>query len=559
MKIVECVPNFSEGREQIKIDQIADAIRSVDGVTLVDVDPGKDTNRTVMTFLGDPDSVVEAAFEAISTAARVIDMRHHSGAHARMGATDVCPFVPVSGVTMQECVELAKRLAARVADVLNIPVYLYEEAAVHEERRNLADIRSGEYEGLEEKLKDPAWKPDYGSSDFNARSGATVIGAREFLIAYNINLNTRDRRKASKIALTIREKGRAKRDQDNKIIRDENGVALRDPGRFKAVKAVGWYMDDFGCAQISMNLVNYRITPPHIVFDECCRLATEMGLRVTGSELVGLIPLEAMSQAGRHYLNEQDKTSGVPQAELIHTAVLSMGLNDLYPFDPRKKIVEYQIEQETPLADLPVSEFVKELSMDSPAPGGGSVAALCGAMSGALSSMVAALTHAKKDYQAYQGEMEQLGVEAQNIKDAFLLDMDRDTKAFNHVLESFRLPKKTAEEKSHRHQAIQQATEEATRVPFEVLARTVKAVELAKQAVETGLESAKSDAAVAACIARAAAEAAYLNVLINLNGIDDKQFRTNFETEAKNMYSQVQDLAQEVSDLALETINQTES
>ena len=343
MKLVECVPNFSEGRDMAKIDTITAEISATEGVKLLDVDPGKDTNRTVVTFVGTPEGAVEAAFKAIAKAAEVIDMSQHHGAHARMGATDVCPFVPVSELTTDDCVELARQLGKRVGEELGIPVYLYEYAATRPERKNLADVRKGEYEGLAEKLKDPEWNPDFGPAEFKPGPGATVIGVREFLIAYNVNLNTRSTSIAKEIAFSIREKGRVKRDSKRKIIRDDNGVALREPGKFKECKAVGWYMEDFGRAQVSINLTNYNITPPHLVFDECSRIAEQLGARVTGSELVGLIPLEAVRMAGRYYLKKQGSTTAVPDSELIHTAVLSLGLSDLYPFEKEKKIIEYQV------------------------------------------------------------------------------------------------------------------------------------------------------------------------------------------------------------------------
>jgi glutamate formiminotransferase/formiminotetrahydrofolate cyclodeaminase len=539
MKLVECVPNFSEGRDAAKIEQIADEIRATDGVKLLDVDPGKDTNRTVVTFIGTPEAALEAAFKAIAKAAEIIDMRTHTGAHARLGATDVCPFVPVSGVTMEECAALARALGARVAAELSIPVYLYEEAASSPERRNLANIRQGEYEGLAEKLADPAWKPDFGAPVFNAKSGATVIGAREFLIAYNINLNTRDVRIAREIAFDIREKGRAKRDDSGAVMKDENGETIFVPGKFKACKAVGWYMEDFGRAQISMNLVNYRTTPPHLVFDECVKLAEGLGTRVTGSELVGLVPLEAMLEAGRHYLAKQKRTTGVPESELIHIAVLSMGMSDLYPFEPAKKIIEYQFRTEGRLVGMKVNEFTDVLSTDAPAPGGGSVAALCGALSGALSSMVAALTHGKKGYEAAFGHMEKAGVKAQELKAAFLVDIDRDTDAFNRVMEAMRLPKKTPEERSARDAAMQGATREATLVPLGVLARSREAADLARIVVEHGNRNSISDGGVAALAARAAAEGAFLNVAINLPGITDERFREETLAEAKRLRAEV--------------------
>jgi len=524
VKIVECVPNFSEGRDPVKIKAISDAIDAVDNVKLLDVDPGKDTNRTVITFVGDPEHVLEAAFQGIKAASEVIDMQNQTGAHARMGATDVCPFVPVSGMTMDECSDLARRLGKRVGDELGIPVFLYEAAASVPERENLADIRAGEYEGLEQKLKDPQWKPDFGPAEFNARSGATVIGAREFLIAYNINLNTRNTQIAKEIAFTIREKGRLKRDNNRKIVRDENGTALRVPGKFTNCKAVGWYMEDFGRAQVSMNLTNYKITPPNVVFDECCRLAESMGARVTGSELVGLIPLDALKNAGTYYLQKQGKPTGVPESELIHIAVLSMGLGDLYTFEKEKKVIEYQLERHDELTGMRVDEFADVLSTDAPAPGGGSVASLCGALSSALSAMVAALTFDKKGYESVRDDMDALGPEAQALKMEFIRDVDRDTEAFNSIMDAMRLPKKTDGEKARRNEAIMEATKGATMVPFDVLTRSKRAAELAHKVAENGNKNSVSDAGVAALCARTAAEGAYLNVIINLTGIDDEAF-----------------------------------
>jgi len=539
MKLVECVPNFSEGRDMAVIDKITGEIESIEGVKLLDVDPGKDTNRTVVTLIGSPDAVVEAAFKAIARAAELIDMSKHTGAHARMGATDVCPFVPVSSVTMEECAELARRLGARVGEELEIPVYLYEHAASQPERRNLANIRAGEYEGLPEKLKRPEWKPDFGPARFNAKAGATVIGAREFLIAYNVNLNTRDTKTAREIAFAIREKGRLKRDADGQVVRDDKGKALHEHGIFKACKAVGWYMEDFGRAQVSINLVDYKITPPHLVFDECCRIADGLGARVTGSELVGLIPLEAMLIAGRYYLEKQGKTKGVPESELIHTAVLSMGLGDLYPFEPEKKIIEYQFDRGELLTGMRIDDFTDLLSTDAPAPGGGSVAALCGALSGALSSMVGALTHGKKGYEESFGEMEEAGIEGQRLKEQFLADVDRDTAAFNRVMDAMRMPKKTDEDQAARAAAIEEATKEATLVPLEVLRRSLEAAKLARRVVEKGNRNSISDAGVAALAARTAAEGAYLNVRINLPGIEDASFRKKTLSEAEEIRSEV--------------------
>jgi glutamate formiminotransferase/formiminotetrahydrofolate cyclodeaminase len=556
MKLVECVPNFSEGRDMTVIDQISGEISSTEGVKLLDVDPGKDTNRTVVTFIGTPDSVLEAAFKAIAKAAQVIDMSKHHGAHARMGATDVCPFVPVSGVIMEDCAELARKLGKRVGDELQIPVYLYENAASRPERKNLATVRSGEYEGLHEKLHSAEWKPDFGPAVFNKKSGATAIGAREFLIAYNINLNTRDVNIAKQIAFTIREKGRLKRDKKGKTVQDENGLALRIPGAFKECKAVGWYMDDFGRAQISINLTNYKITPPHLVFDECCKLAMDMGVRVTGSELVGLIPLEALLQAGKYYLKKQGRTSGVPESELIHSAVLSLGLSDLYPFENDKKIIEYQSDKGDSLVGMKVDDFTHFLSTDSPAPGGGSVSALSGALSSALSSMVAALTHGKKGYESVMDEMESVGIEAQNLKDRFLADVDRDTQAFNKVMETMRLPRKTDEDKTVRDSAVEEATKEATRIPLQVLKQALEASKLARRVVENGNKNSISDGGVAALTAQTAAEGAYLNVIINLAAIKDKSFTSGTAKEARKIRNEVVKHAEETVRIAEKAIVQ---
>jgi glutamate formiminotransferase/formiminotetrahydrofolate cyclodeaminase len=556
MKLVECVPNFSEGRDLAKIELITNEISATEGATLLDVDPGKDTNRTVVTLVGTPEAAVEAAFRAIAKAAEVIDMSQHHGAHARMGATDVCPFVPVSGLEMEDCVELARILGRRVGEELGIPVYLYEYAASRPERKSLPDVRVGEYEALPEKLKKPEWKPDFGPAEFKPGPGATVIGAREFLIAYNVNLNTRNTKIAKEIAFAIREKGRIKRDADRKIARDENGKALRTPGIFKECKAVGWYMEDFGRAQVSINLTNYKITPPHLVFDECCKLAEGLGARVTGSELVGLIPLEAMRIAGRHYLKKQGKTRGVTEEELIHIAVLSMGLSDLYPFEKERKIIEYQVKKGETLTGMTVEGFTNLLSTDAPAPGGGSVAALCGALSGALSSMVAALTHGKKGYEEVFDEADEVGVEGQRLKDEFLADVDRDTEAFNRVMGAMRLPKKTDEDKAARDAAIEAANKEATLVPLNVLRRTWDAAELARRVVEKGNKNSVSDAGVAALSARTAAEGAYLNVTINLPGIADEKFRADTSKEAEKIRKKVVKHTEETVRLAEKTIDE---
>ena len=547
LKLVECVPNFSEGQNKAIIDAITKEISDTEDVKLLDVDPGADTNRTVVTFIGSPEGVKEAAFKEIKKASELIDMREHKGAHARMGATDVCPFVPVSGVTMEECVEIAKEVGKRVAEELSIPVYLYEEAATRPERNSLADIRKGEYEGLPEKLKDPEWKPDFGEAKFNEKSGATVIGAREFLIAYNVNLNTKDRKLAHDVALTIREAGRRKRDSDGKVVRDKNNIPIKVPGLLKATRAVGWYIDEYGQAQVSINLINYKITPPHIAFDTICEEAEKRGLRVTGSELVGLIPLQAMLDAGRYYLSKQDKSAGVPEEELIKAAIVSMGLNDLTEFDPQKKIIEYQVQElKGSLVKMDLRDFANELSSDSPAPGGGSVAALAGALGSALTSMVANLTVGKKEYQKNRGEMKEVAVDAQKYKDALLRAIDRDTDAFNNLMNAFRLPKKTDEQIVKKEQAIEAATKEACLVPLDVMKNSLEVLKLAQVVAEKGNENAASDAGVASLMARSAVEGAGLNVKINLPGINDAEFVEKMKTEVKNLIAEANNLQNKI-------------
>jgi len=550
MKLVECVPNFSEGRNREKISAITKEIESTPHVNLLDVDPGESTNRTVVTFIGSPEGVKEAAFKAIKKAAEVLDMSKHKGAHSRMGATDVCPFVPVSGVTMEDCIQLAHELGERVAKELGIPVYLYEEAARKPERKNLANIRTGEYEGLPEKLKDPEWAPDYGKPVFNPKAGATVIGAREFLIAYNINLNTRDRRLAHEIALNLRERGRAKRDKDGNIVRDSEGKAINIPGKFKAVKAVGWYIEDYEIAQISINFINYKITPPHFVFDEAIKEAEKLGLRVTGSELVGLIPKEALLMAGRHYLTKQGKSPGVPEEDLIKTAVFSLGLDDVAPFDPQKKIIEYQFkETESSLLDYNLRDFANELSVDSPAPGGGSTAALCGALSASLSSMVSNLTVGKKEYKNVQKDVKEIAVNAQSLKDEFLRAVDLDTMAFNKLMEAYRLPKKTEEQKQERDQAVEEAVKEATMVPFGVLEKSIDALNLAREITLKGNKNSLSDAGVAGLTAQAAAEGAYYNIKINLPNLEDSEFKSKIKKQATSLKKKAVKLGDELREI----------
>ncbi len=554
-KIVECVPNFSEGNDLEKIRAITDAAEEVDGVTLLDVDPGADTNRTVVTIVGSPEAVKESAFQAIAKAAEVIDMRTHEGTHARMGATDVCPFVPISGVTMDDCVQYAREVGERVASELHIPVYLYEHAAATLERQNLAIVRAGEYEGLEEKLKDPNWKPDFGDPEFNAQSGATIMGAREFLIAYNINLNTKDGRWATDIAFELREKGRSKRNPnpisknllDGEIVRDEKGKAVKVLGMFKDVKAVGWYVDTYSRAQISINFTNYKVSSIHEVYDAACRLAEERGLRVTGSELVGLIPLEALLMAGRHYLQKQGRTSGVPVSELVEIAVQSLGLNDVAPFVAQEKIIEYAVRNDKGgLISMTVKDFVEELSTDSPAPGGGSVSALLGSLAAALASMVAALTHGKKGMEEKKSQMENVGIKAQELKDRLSTLVDADTEAFNELMAAMRLPKKTDEQKTARHTAVQEATKAATKIPLEIAKLCSEVLDLADVVAREGLAASVSDAGVAAEAALAGLRGARLNVLINLVDIEDENFKKNVTDEVNNMERSAAELKRKV-------------
>ena len=546
-QIVECVPNFSEGRDPVIIKQITDEILKIEGVKLLDVDPGADTNRTVVTMVGEPSAVVEAAFQAIKKAAELIDMRHHSGAHPRMGATDVCPFIPVSAISMDECVELAKILGKRVGEELNIPVYLYEFAATREDRRNLADIRAGEYEALPEKLKTPDFTPDFGPAAFNAKSGATVIGARKFLIAYNVNLNTRNRKIASDIALDIREQGRAKRDDDGKFVRDAEGDQILLPGTLPAVKAVGWYIDEYNMAQISMNLVDYDVTPMHVAFDEVCTQATRRGLRVTGSELVGLVPLNALLQTGAYFLKKQSGSTAVSEKELIRIAVQSMGLDEIGPFDPNEKIIEYQLKDkhQPSLVTMTVTDFADELASDSPAPGGGSVAALAGSLGAALVNMVGVLTHDKKGYEAATIEVESLSLAARSLKENLLKLVDEDTESFNQVMSAMRLPKKTDEQKSVRDLAILQATKVSASVPLRVMEACLEVVKLSARMAIIGNQNSLSDAGVGILMARAGLEGAAMNVLINLQGLGDPSFVTDMQEKVAALRSEMTQIAEE--------------
>ena len=524
--LVECVPNFSEGRDRPVIDAIARAISGVSGVRLLDVDAGADTNRTVYTFVGAPDAVAEAAFRGAAAASQLIDMSKHQGAHPRMGALDVCPIVPVSGVTMDQCVELARALGRRMAEAFALPVYFYEYAATRPERRNLAEIRAGEYEGLRKKLADPAWAPDAGPATFNARLGATVVGAREFLIAYNVNVNTREQKLANEVALNIREAGRLKRDAKGQVVTDADGRELRVPGRLKAVKAIGWTIEQYRQAQVSINLLSYRTTPLHVVFETTREEAAKLGLVVTGSELVGLTPLEPLVEAGRHYLRKQGRSTGLPERELVELAIQSLGLAQLSPFDPDKRIIEYAVRVAAPLVSMTVERFVDEVSSNSPAPGGGSAAALAGSLGAALAAMVANLTVGKTGYESAWASSSALAERAQALKAALLAAVDEDTKSFDGVLTAMRLPKGTEEEKSARAAAIAAAYEIATEVPLATARLCLQALELAEQAAVTGNRNSASDAGVGALLAKAGLDAAILNVRINLPSVREGAFNT---------------------------------
>jgi len=564
MKLIECVPNFSEGKDLTKVKAITDAIESVDGITLLDIDPGADTNRTVVTFVGNPDAVGEAAYLGIKTAAEVIDMSKHEGAHPRMGATDVCPFIPISNVSDEECIDLSKKIGQRVGEELSIPVYLYEHSAQTPERKNLPDVREGEYEGLAEKLKDIKWKPDFGPAKFNAAAGATVMGMRDFLIAYNINLNTKDHRLATDIAFEIRESGRSKRKPDpdslnlldGEIIRNSDGSPVKVPGMFKEVKCVGWYIDTFKRAQISINFNNYKVSSIHDVYDAACKLADERGIRVTGSELVGLIPLEAILMAGRHYLAKQRRTVGVPEEDIIQAAVQSLGLNDVTPFIAEEKIIEYAVkESDDELLSMSAQGFVNELSTNSSAPGGGSVSALAGSLGAALSSMVAALTHEKKGFIALKPEMDKIGVEAQTIKDRLSFLVDEDTNAFNNVMEANRMPASNDDEAKVKDRAIRKANEYAIDVPYEVANLCKRVIELADILVEKGNPNSVSDAGVAGEVALAGLRGASMNVLINLPSIDDEEYRSEKRKEVDGLIQAAEALHKIVYKKTLNIIN----
>ena len=519
-QLIECVPNFSEGRDMEIIRRITDQVESVEGVKLLDVDPGKATNRTVVTFVGSPESVLEAAFLAVKMASELIDMTRHSGEHPRFGATDVCPLVPVSGISMEETVEYARKLAERIGNEIGIPVYCYENAALKEERRNLASVRSGEYEGLSEKLKDAAWKPDFGPAEFVPRTGALAVGARDFLVAYNINLNTTSTRRANAIAFDVRERGRTKREGHpltGKIVKNQDGKPVMIPGSLKEVKAIGWFIEEYGVAQISMNLTNISVTPVHVAFDEVCLKADARGIRVTGSELVGLVPLQAMLEAGRYFLKKQKRSTGVSDSELIKIAVKSMGLDELGVFVPEEKIIEYQLQKgkEKELIDLSLEAFMEETASECPAPGGGSVSAYMGSMGAALATMVANLSSHKRAWDERWEEFSDWADKGKGIQESLLHLVDEDTRAFNDIMEAFGLPKKSWEEQAARKEAIDLATLKAIEVPYQVMKTSYEGFEVAEAMAETGNPNSVSDAGVGALGLYACIEGAWLNVKIN--------------------------------------------
>ena len=540
-KLIECVPNFSEGCDQNVIHQITDAIKSVEGVSLLDVDLGASTNRTVVTFVGDPDAAVEAAFRAIKKAADLIEMRKHKGAHPRMGATDVCPFIPVSNVSWEEAIECANQLGKRVGDELKIPVYLYEKAAKDKARSNLSVIRAGEYEGFFEKIKQPEWKPDFGPAIFNEKSGATVIGVRDFLVAYNVNLNTKSVRRANSVAFDVREQGRVKTQDgtpSGKPVLDANGDPVRIPGALKHVKAIGWFVKEYGIAQVSMNLTNIEETPLHVAFDACVEAAARRGMRVTGSEIVGMVPKKCVIDAGRYFLRKQRWSEGVSEEELIDIAIRSMGLSELKPFDANEKVIEFKIqstESKNSLVKMDVREFCNETLSDSPAPGGGSVAALMGALGASLGGMVANLSAGKRGWDDKLEYFSGWAVKAQQLKDELLSLVDEDTAAFNKVMDSFGLPKELPEEKKARSAAIEAATKYAAEVPIKVMETALKSYALLVEMAEKGNPASISDVGVGALATRACVEGAALNVRINLGQLKDEDFKTNLQEKIRKI------------------------
>ncbi|MDO4160921.1 MAG: glutamate formimidoyltransferase [Prevotellaceae bacterium] len=545
IQIVECVPNFSEGRDMKIIKQITDVIEACEGVKLLDVDAGEATNRTVVTFVGEPSAIVEAAFKAVKKAGEVIDMRHHHGAHPRIGATDVLPLVPVSGITLEECAELARKLAVRIATELFIPCYCYEAAAFTPERKNLAVCREGEYEAIAEKLADKAKAPDFGTRPYDesiARTGCTVVGARDFLIAVNFNLNTTSTRRANAIAFDVREKGRPKREGNpitGKVCHDENGNVIMLPGTLKSTKAIGWYIEEYGIAQVSMNITNINVTPLHVAFDEVCRAAQERGLRVTGTEIVGLTPERTLIEAGNHFLRKQHRSTGIPKEDIIRIAIKSMGLDDLRPFKPEEKVIEYLLEADKAkgksLVDLTVKGFADETARESPAPGGGSVSAYMGALGASLATMVANLSSHKPGWDDRWEEFSRYAQQGMELETELLHLVDEDTEAFNKIMSAFAMPKNTDEDKRLRSEAIQEATLFAAQVPLQTMKTASKIFELCRAMVETGNPNSVSDAGVGALAARSAVLGAGMNVKINASSLKDKEQAEALVNEANRL------------------------
>ena len=555
-RIIECVPNFSEGRNPEIIKQITDAIESVAAVRLLDIDPGKATNRTVVTFVGEPEDVIEAAYRGIKKAAEVIDMREHTGEHPRFGATDVCPLVPVANIEMNEVVKFARKLAKRVGDELGIPVFCYEYAAFKEERKSLANCRSGEYEALNDRITSERWKPDFGATEWNdnvAKSGAIAVGARNFLVAYNINLNTTSTRRANAIAFDVREAGRVIREGNSltgKIVKDKNGEPLRIPGTLKKPRAIGWYIEEYGIAQISMNLTDITVTPVHVAFDEVCEKARDRGIRVTGSELVGLIPLKAMLDAGKYFLRKQQRSTGIADEEIIKIAIKSLGLDELHPFNPEKKIIEYLIadQEENKLAELSLKQFLIETASESPAPGGGSISAYLGALGAALGTMVANLSSHKRGWDEKWEEFSDWAEKGKYYYDMLLKCVDEDTVAFNQIMNAFLMPKTSSHEISDRKKAIQLATKRAIEVPLKVMQLASESMEVMKAMADKGNPNSVSDAGVGAICARAAVEGAFLNVQINAADCDDKKFLDSVFERSKSYLSVSRDSEKEILD-----------
>lgn len=560
IQLIECVPNFSEGRDMNIIKQITNEIESVEGVRLIDVDPGKATNRTVVTIVGTPNEVCEAAFRAVKKASELIDMRNHKGAHPRFGATDVCPLVPVANITMDEVVQYAHKLAKRIGEELSIPVYCYESAAKEAKRKNLANCRAGEYEGLANKLKDSNWKPDFGPTTFNATAGATAVGARNFLVAYNVNLNTTSTRRANAIAFDIREKGRPQRvgnQVTGKIALDEKGNEIWNPGSLKACKAIGWFIEEFGIAQISINLTDISVTSIHQAFEESCKKANERGVRVTGSEIVGVVPLQAMLEAGKYFLRKQQRSTGISDKEIIKIAVKSLGLDELYPFDPEKKIIEYILADKSKkkLIDMTVTGFTNETASESPAPGGGSVSATMGVMGVALATMVANLSAHKAGWDDRWEEFSTWADKGKILMDQLLNLIDEDTNAFNRIMDAFGLPKSSDEEKANRKKAIQDATIYAIEVPLKVMELCHQSMEVIKAMAEVGNPNSVSDAGVGALAARSGVMGAFLNVKINASGLDDKSLASNYIKKAEEIAKNAQTVEKEIIDIVFRKIS----